>query len=209
MSSKFPNIPNDDLPGIPSLSATVPFWDDSPVNLVPSNAHLSPWDICLLDGLQLPGLCQVQSKRRRRLDVKKTKGSPGATITFCGTDPADVMITCRIWTQTHLDVYQFVVGLLSPTAKDAKFTAIDIDHPSLTLLGIHSVVIQHVDGLQPSSVKGVWETKISCIEYIPPSKKNVTKTATGSANDGTVAHAVQANRLQKPPQPSATDTGPG
>lgn len=207
---KFPNVPNDpvDVYGIYAPRATVPFWDDPPQTLDPSNAHASPWDVCVLNGIPFPGLCVVQSKTKKRLDVKKAKGGRCATLTFTGNDPADVMITCRIWTPTHLDQLQSVIRIIQPKPNAKSFTAVDIYHPALSVLGINSVVVQFIDALQATQVKGVWEMKLQALEYTKPSKQDVTKTADGSTDFTTVPHAIQAGASEALPEPSETDTGP-
>lgn len=203
------NIPNDNVGlSLRTTDATVPFWDDPVQSIDPSNSNLSPWDICYLANIQLPGICLVQAKKKKRLDIKRAKGKQNATITFNGNDPADVLITCRIWTPVQLSLLQALLPVINPPPNAKTFSAVDIAHPALTLLGIGSVVVQFLDALQPTQTKGVWELKIYCIEYAGPTKKDVTKTADGSSNYNTVPHAVQANSLQKPPQPSETDTGP-
>lgn len=204
------NVPNDIIlaNGPRPQQAMVPFWDVDVASLDPSNNNFSPWDVCALAGLVLPGLAKVTPKARKRFDVKKKKGSDGAGLTFTGYDPSEVQIALRVWTQLHLDTLQSQMPMLkakSKTLAGAQATAaelaLDINHPSTSLLGIHSVVVQGIDGLVATETKGVWQMLIHCLEYVPPSKLDGTATTKKSENF-TNATAINVSQAQ-PAMPSA------
>src|SRR5258707_675912 len=147
------NFPAD-IPLAP-LAAPVDYWDDSLDNITPepsNNWGRSAWDICVLNDLPLPGVCRVEPRARKRFDIKKNKGTQYATLTFTGEDPAEVLIIERIWTRGQLAQLQsqliYLKSKQQGTTRDSLL-AVQIAHPSCTLLQIHAVVIQGIDGLRP------------------------------------------------------------
>lgn len=150
--------------------------------------NFSPWDIVKFGGVVAPGVALVQCRKGKRFDVKIEKGANVPTVTFVGFDLAEVIVTLRIWKQTQLNDLWLLAPTLVPPAsapnnEDPKNwpPPIDISHPSLQMLGINSVHIQHVGVLEPSGVKGVWQMRITCMEFQKPEPtKNVTTTPKGS-----------------------------
>jgi hypothetical protein len=185
------NVPNDVITanGPRPQQALVPFWDLPLTTYELSNNAFNPWDTVILGGLWLPGLGKVLVKTRKRFDVKKKKGSDGAGLTFTGYDPSDVNITLRVWTPIHLDTLQSLMPMLkakSTTAAGAQATAaelaLDISHPALALIAIHSVVVVGVSGLVDVEPKGVKQMEIACLEYVPPAKGDNSATTKKSQN---------------------------
>lgn len=220
------STPNDGpTVGVTPQTAPVPFWDVYPPTLgdskdgdgSTSNSSFVPWDVCALGGWALPGIARVQVKSRKRFDVKKSKGVGGATLTFTGYDPSDVTIELRVWTPAHLNTLNSLIpqivkqklGGIGGAAAIASRLAVDINHPATTLVGIHSVVVEGLSSLEPSEQRGVMKMQIHCLEYIPPSKADVTGTAKGSQNL-TGATAINPGQSQNVPMPSANAsyTGP-
>jgi hypothetical protein len=217
-----PNTPNDPIKvnGPRPQQGPIPFWDSfaaafgDAADGSTSNNSLDVWDICVLGGAALPGLAKVTPKARKRFDVKKKKGQDGAGLTFTGYDPSEVTIALRIWTPVQFDTLQSLMGMLkakSPTGSAqavAAQLALDINHPGTTLVGIHSVVIESLDGLIDVEPKGVKQMLIHCLEYIPPKQLDVTATTKQSANfTNPTAINVPAAPAQRPSQDSSF-TGP-
>jgi hypothetical protein len=205
------NLPEQSGPpvdGIIAGPASVPFWDDTLLTLE-MGAEVSAWDQVLIAGLALPGLCTVRSKKHKRIDIQKKKGTDTARMVFTGYDPGEIVVSVRIWTKAQLAQLQQIIPVIRPKTDGKSLKALDIYHPSLALVGIHSVVVDTIDTLEPTPVKGIWQMAIHCLEYNKPSDKDVTATVSGSANLANVPHAIQADPntiLQTPP--SETDTGP-
>lgn len=211
------NTPNDPIAanGPRPQTASVPFWDLPNYQLDASNNAFSPWDVCILGGLWLPGIAKVQVKAKKRFDVKKKKGRDGAKLTFTGYDPSELSITLRLWVPVQLDTLQSLMPMLkakSTSAAGAQATAaqlaLDIGHPSTALLGIHSVLIESVGGLEPGDKPGVMQMQIHCLEYIPDSHGDNTSTVKQSQNF-TNPTAINVSKAG-PPMPSAdaSFTGP-
>jgi hypothetical protein len=219
------NLPNDTPPGTRaySLQTTsdnqiVPFWGDAPQTLDPGNGQLSPWDVVILAGQTLPGICTVTGKRGSRFDIKKSKGLNFATITRQGYDPARIRIVEKIWTPQQLDTLWFLLPLLeAPPATNyqGKLLAVDVYHPALAIRGISRVLIDSIGLLKPTAVRDVWEHEIDLIEYVTPvPKQNQTATANGSLNvaiSDSPQNQIRGIPLQPPALPGASmaaSTGP-
>lgn len=217
------NLPLDDVPGLESngLSTSgnattmvrrqIPFWEDPPATLDPSNAQLSPWDVVVLGGQALPGICSVTGKRGKRYDLKKVKGSDFAKLTKQGYEPAEIRITERIWTRQQFYALQLIMPMLEAPTKvsaDGTVAALEIRHPALDLRSINSVVVKEISLLRPGSMKGVFEMDITCLEYKPPSKTNSTATVDGATyNVKTLTNQMFSKGKFRAPQPF-TNTGP-
>lgn len=217
------NLPNDDTPGLDTngfsmtetaagiLRRQIPFWDDPPATLDPSNAQFSPWDVVVLSGQRLPGVCTVTGRRGKRFDVKKSKGSDFANITKQGYELAEIKVVERIWTPQQLHALWLMMPMLEAAAQktpDGTLRALEVRHPVLDLRDVNAVLIKSIGFLQRSSVLGVWEQELELIEYKPP-KAGATATA-----KGTTMYNVQTQTNQRftkgpvTPKPPFTDTGP-
>lgn len=217
------NLPLDDVPGLETngflmfgtaLAITrrqVPFWEDPPSTLDPSNAQLSPWDVVVLGGQPLPGICSVTGKRGKRFDLKKVKGSDFAKLTKQGYEPAEIRITERIWTRQQLNALELIMPMLeAPTqvTPDGTTPALEIRYPALDLRQINSVVIKEISFLRPGSMKGVFEMDITCLEWKPQPKTNATATVDGATyNVKTQTNQMFSKGKFRAPQPF-TNTGP-
>lgn len=192
---------------------SIPFWDVPAASLDLGSAGMSPWDTVLIGGTALPGRCSVRTKKHKRIDIKKSKGSSPPTMTLLGYNPAEVEITVGIWTP---DQFRFLSNMMlsllpKPRTKSSVATsadAVDIYHPSLVLLDIRSVIIEGIEALEQSTPKGLWTTKVRCLEWAPATTSNETSTPQGSQTF-TVAHVItnHNNRLATTPDPANTDTG--
>lgn len=214
------NLPLDNPPAANTYGfntnqgrAPIPFWGVAPTSLDPSNANFPVWDIVLLAGQTLPGLCAVKGGRAQRFDVKKSKGTNFGTLTAQGYDPAEFTITERIWTPQQLNALWTMMPILEPLyGALAIIQAVDVYHPSLAIRSIASVVIKDITLLHPSSIRDVWEMDIKCQEYVPPQKKNVTATVTGTtpiAITGVQTQSIRSPQtVTKPPSANASFTGP-
>lgn len=212
------NLPTDSLNNVTGLDdgpLTV-FWDDPPDQLDPSNNTLNPFDVVFIGGVQLPGICRIRSKKHKEYDVKKSKGTQGATLTYVGYNPSEVIVENRIWTSGQLNQLYQMIPMLTPKItqqtplSDVGNLALDIYHPVLFMYGIFSVVIIGLDPLEPTETKGVWQQRIHFLEYIPKvEKQNVTHTVNGSQKKYNVKSAnLGQPAAQPPPSADPVYTGP-
>lgn len=211
------SIPSNNAPVFgPPPPSSIPFWDVPPATLGPSPI-LNPWDQISFGGQPFPGLARVRSKKKKRVDVKKKRGSSAATMTFVGYDGAEVEVMLTIWAQDQFNLLQSLIPMLlpKPGAPSASntFSPVDISYPSLALMNISSVVILAVDALEPGTPHGVWVMKIHCVEYLQPRKTASDETATPTGSGLYTANAVIKSgataQAAAVPKPSQTNTGPG
>lgn len=218
------NLPFDDTPGLATnaflmleaandiVHGRIPFWDDPPNTLDPSNAQFTAWDIVTIGGQVLPGICIVRGKRGKRFDVKKKKGSDFATLTKQGYEPAEISIVNRIWTRQQLHALELMMPMLeAPTQQlpDGTLQALEIRHPALDLRNINAMVIKDIGLLGPGSTKGVMEQTITCLEYKPPKKTNSSGTVKGATMYNVPTQTNQRfSKGPNRPTPPFTNTGP-
>ena len=190
------------------LIAGIPFWGDGSEEdadpAAPYSSH--PWDIAVLGGLRLPGICDYKPTGVAgiEIDKKKTKGSHGAKITILGYDPRTFDITCEVWTAAQWKVVQDVVRHLwkgaTATAADEANASISVYYPGLRLVGIGTAIIA---GVTPP-VKGSFESSRIIAFHMHErvtSKGSVTKSPTGSVT------VVQPLRNSTPS--NVAETSPG
>jgi hypothetical protein len=132
------------------------------------------WDHIVISGEQFLGLAQVTAKVENRIDKKPAAGKHGAVIRFQGYEPGEISITLRAWTEPLYDAMLQIITRLRPRKGQAP-TAIDVTHPALTALDISSVYVKEISSPEERD-RGVWEVKISALEFFDVKDgKNVSK----------------------------------
>lgn len=143
--------------------------------LVPTN----PWDYIELAGVRSPGVVKVTNcPRKYRWDAKKVAGAQGQTETYQGWEAVKgIKIKISMWTAAQIDYYAstFLPNLLIDANKAAPepLTAV---YPSMALNGINAVSVEDVGELVKESPAGLWSVTITCMEFRPAAKKNLTST---------------------------------
>lgn len=161
------------------------------------------WDTVVFGGVaQTPGLCTVSVSKSQDVDIKKSKGSDGATVTPHGLMPAEVQIAITIWTPQQLVELNKLWALIMPKAGKSSGEAFDVSYPSLKTHGIKSVMVTRGEGLAPADKRARTFT-IHCIEFAGAAvrKRKATKTlveAKGSTLDPKTESAGQAPARPKP-----------
>lgn len=172
-------------PAVAPEDSTIPYWDTPPEVLYPSGSNsVDPWDTIYFASQRFPGIARVKTKKKRRHDIKKSRGRNGATQTFVAFDLAEIDITLSLFAADQLSQLQSQMSIIlpAPGAADTQNKGVDIYYPSLAILNIGRVVVTDVDALEPTSPHGMWAMKIHCREWYPPTKKNVTVTVIGSTS---------------------------
>lgn len=142
------------------------------------------WDKIELGGLINPGFCEVgEFSRQHEWDVKKSKGSLGATITFTGIKPARGSVTFHLWKPEHFKDWEpFRRSLkFDPTKKAVQ--PVDCWHPSLLDLDIKSLVTESIGNAVHRGGQH-YSIKVDFLEYFPPPKASAVSTPTGSTATG-------------------------
>ena len=141
------------------------------------------WDVVVVAGnVSSPGLAKVSEfKRKHEFDVKKGKGTLGATVTFVGRPPATGSVKFYLWTPTHFQQWDIFRTYLKydPTKKAVQ--AIDIYHPSLADIEVSSVVVESIGNFVHEGQQ-YYSITVELLEYFPPPKKSAVSTPTGSNN---------------------------
>ena len=78
------------------------------------------WDVIIVGGVASPGVCSVTGfKRECEWDVKKGKGTVGATLTYVQKPPATGQFKFTLWTAAHFVAWEAFRALLKydPTKK--------------------------------------------------------------------------------------------
>lgn len=105
----------------------------------------------------------------------------------------------------ELDILTSVVQPTAVTSMQPAPTMVPfkVSHPAFTMLNVKSVYFME-QGV-PTAEDGVIKMKLKVREYLPPSSKNVTSTATGAVDLTTLDSAPPPT---PPTPPSSTDLGP-
>ena len=144
------------------------------------------WDFVTIAGVNSPGVIKdgalSEWKRQHEWDVKKGKGTVGATITFTSKPPAEGSITWYLWLPEHFAAWDDFLPLLQydPTKKQAQ--AVDIYHPALDAIDVHSVVTTKIGNVMYEG-KGLYSITVDFLEYFPAPNQNATGTPTGDFHD--------------------------
>ncbi len=138
------------------------------------------WDNIYIGQVKSPGIAIVTGfKRDNEWDVKKGKGTVGATITYVGKPPAKGNVVFQLWQPVHFIEWESFRPLLlyDPTKKAPS--PVDIYYPSLADLGITSVVVESIGAIEHQG-KQLYTISVDFLEYFPPPKKSAVSTPAGS-----------------------------
>ncbi len=175
---------------------TIPVWTTAadgpikwPAGVGGDAARL--WNTVTIEGLAMPGFARVSGMATRfDLQVKKTPGMDGATITHLGRDLAHFTVTVVLCCQDDLNGYEMMLPLLQPVALNKAtgkqtLQAVTISHPALNMgRTIRSCCIEEISVLHPGAAIGTMEADLKCIEYRP---------AVAMQGAGTPSQAVRKN----------------
>jgi hypothetical protein len=152
------------------MTAAIPFWDDI----------TATWDKVRLGDTTLPGICSVGGSVKRDVEVKKSKGSDGATIKDNGYRPAPVSITWRIYTEEQWRQAQAFLPQIHPRDKGGERRPVAIGHPAPNFLGVDVVYVKEITFPELTGEKEL-SIRISAVEWV---EKPKTPKAGGYAGSG-------------------------
>lgn len=142
------------------------------------------WDVITIGGTESPGICTLSGfKRGSEFDVKKGKGSLGATVTFVQRPPIEGSIKFSLWEPAHFDAWTSFRALLKYDPTKKKISALDIFHPALAEIELKSVVCTSI-GATEHEGKQLYSITCEFLEYSPPPKKSAVGTPAGSKSNG-------------------------
>lgn len=142
------------------------------------------WDAVVIAGQQAPGILLmpggIEFKRAFAWDVKKGKGTLGATATFVGQPLAKGTIKLVFWTMQHFVAWSQFVPLLKYDPTKIAPQAVDIYHPALADVNITSVIIEEI-GIPMPQLDKRYIVELKFLEYLPPPAISAVDTPTTSA----------------------------
>ena len=143
------------------------------------------YDFVQMGGRQNPGIAVVTGfKRAFGWDIKKGKGTKGATLTLADYPPCEGSIKFLLWLEEHFTDWATFRELFNYDSSKKPAGAVDIYHPTLADIGINSVVCKSIEALVHEG-KQMYSITVELIEYWPPPKKSAASTPNGSkSNDG-------------------------
>ena len=139
--------------------------------------QLGAWDVVDVAGMVLPGLAKVSGPGvEHAIDVKKSPGKNGATITALGRSLGKFTITLLLWSASQWDEFKQARGMLQPLSRSGQLQALKVRHPAINALGIDSLYFTRVGVPRPGSAVGTYEIELECLEFRLPQQ-----TSTGGA----------------------------
>ena len=139
--------------------------------------QLGAWDVVDVAGVVLPGLAKVSGPGvEQAIDVKKSPGKNGATITDLGRSLGRFTITLLLWSASQWDEFKQARGMLQPLSRSGQLQALKVRHPAINALGIDSLYFTRVGVPRPGSAIGTYEIELECLEFRLPQQ-----TSTGGA----------------------------
>lgn len=143
------------------------------------------WDVFVVAGQGSPGLVHLEELHRPYgWDVKKGKGSDGATLTHTGRQLAKWKTRHQLWTPAHFLAWSLWSQLLKyePT-KGQPVVALDVFHPALVAVDVSIAIVVNL-GAPLHKGRGMYEAVIEWLEYRPPPPAKATATPTSAPDAG-------------------------
>ena len=98
--------------------------------------QLGAWDVVDVAGVVLPGLAKVTGPGvEHAIDIKKSPGKNGATITDLGRSLGKFTITLVLWSASQWDDFKQARGMLQPLLRTGQLQAPKVRHPAINALG--------------------------------------------------------------------------
>lgn len=183
---------------------------ESPYGLTPDESSS-----VLLGGQELPGIATIKApKRGIKLDIKKAKGSSGATFTVEGYDPAKIEIEIVVWTLEQIQLMSEITQLIEPDASKGLPQPLTIYHEFTFARAITDVIIESLEGPGNGSKPGEYVYKISAYEWRPEfaggkgTGSTTPKSAKGNVTTVFDDAVSQSGYAGPPPPPKPTAAGP-
>lgn len=141
------------------------------------DAQITDWDRVTLGGYTLPGKADVSGHGiDYQMDTKKPSGANGATTSNMGREVGRFEIKLHLWTASQWARFCALLPKLM-RMKNQKLEVVTVVHPAINVLGIDGLMINKIGVPHTGHQPGIIEIDFSCIEFLPPSKTNVTVTA--------------------------------
>jgi hypothetical protein len=147
-----------------------PYWQDDP----------DAWNRISIAGQLFPGLAKVDASSGRKIDVKPVRGRDGARIKDGGYENAKIDIEIRVNTKEDYQALQPQIDAIHPRQRGTARNAVDIAHPSLSMLGISSGYVTKIHA--PKIADDTITIKIEMIEWTPQPRSRPRQTASSGGS---------------------------
>ncbi len=168
-------------------------------NVISPLANPAAWDVIRIGLAISPGYCVLSGfERTGEWDVKKGKGTKGATETFVQTPPVEGEIEFFLWDDgrlgtghDHFAEWASFRALLKYDPSKTKVEALPIFHPLLADNDITAVVCTEI-GILTRTRELMFSVKCKFLEYTTPPKASVVGTASGTKKTTPAGAAAKA-----------------
>lgn len=176
------------------LKALIPFWENTEDPLV--------WDTVEIAGKKFPGVATIRGPGlKRKIDVKKPKGSDGASLKDEGIEPAKLEITLLIWNRFFWEQLQGLIPIITPRKKGGARRPTTIVHPLTRLLNITNIYIDGIPIPEHDKQNGFLRVKFTAIEWFPAPKPVRKAAGSGGSNKADNKHgAVESTFTASSPE---------
>lgn len=134
------------------------------------------WDTVTISGNVSPGICEVSGfERAHEWDVKKGKGTQGATITYVGRPPAKGTVKFYLWTAKHFDQWDTFVPLFKYDPTKQSVQAFSMYYPSLDDIDLFQFVCEGIGAIVHEG-KQLYSCTVKLLEFFPAPKASAVST---------------------------------
>ena len=167
------------------------------VTVQAADTTANSWLKAQLGGVKTPGTIPVGGlrgfKRETGWDVKKGKGTKGATLTLKDQPPVEGTVICQLTTaQDFADWDDFVANVLDTDPETQQAEGLSWYYPGHVSISLSVVVIKHYTGIEYQG-RGMYHGTFEIIEWGPPPAKSIVQTPAQEKPD--------ANDPDTPPAP--------
>lgn len=155
------------------------------------------WDTIFLGGELFPGIANVTGPGlKRKVDVKKPKGSDGASLRDEGIEPARLEIELLIYNISDWEDLQGKLPIITPRKKGGLRTPLSIVHPLTRLLGINNIYIDSIPFPELDKSTGFLSVRFTAIEWYPAPKPVKTGKAAGTSGSNKEDHISDEDAMK-------------
>jgi hypothetical protein len=164
----------------------------SPAPTISPFSNANDWMYFTLNGVNSPGTIALGGmkgfKRQTGWDIKKGKGTQGATLTLTTMPPCKGSITLNLITDADIVGYDnFVAQVLSISPTQQQAEGLTVYHPSFSPIGLTQVVVESYTAPEEVGNKRKYQVVIELIEWQPPPAASVVSTPSQTAPDKSAA----------------------
>ena len=166
----------------------------STVVVEPIQSVANSWLKCQLSGVLTPGTIAPGGlkgfRRETGWDVKKGKGTKGATLTIKDQPPVEGLVTLQLVTaQDFSDWDLFVSSVLSIDPESQAADGLSWFYPGHVSIGLTDVVVKHYTGVEYHG-RGLYHATFELLEWSPPPDASIVRTVAATAPDEAAPDAV-------------------